>query len=90
MATYAINYDLRKPVQNYEKLYEAIKTFPDWCRVTDSFWLVVSPYTASQIHTTLAVHFDANDKLVVTAARAPGAWNGLPDNVSEWLKRNLN
>lgn len=89
MRTYCISYDLRKPGRNYDDLYTAIKGCGAWCHCLESIWLVRTTYSASQIRDLIWSTMDANDSIVVFQATAPGAWHGLSDQISDWLKSNL-
>ncbi len=46
---YAINYDLKRPGQDYKALYEAIKTCGDWWHYLGSTWLVDTSLSAQGI-----------------------------------------
>jgi len=35
-----IGYDLKKPIQNYEVLFEAIRTYGTWWHHLDSAWMI--------------------------------------------------
>lgn len=87
---YHISYDLNRPGKDYSGLYEAIKKLGSWCHPVDSTWYIDSNPTAEGIRNTLKAVMDESDSLVVTVACAPGAWFGLDNNVSEWLKNHLN
>lgn len=88
--TYNISYDLNKPGQDYPDLYSAIKRLStSYCHPVDSTWYVVSDETASGIREKLSSAVDNGDSIIVTRATAPGAWTGLEDSVSDWLKNNL-
>ena len=89
MAVYAINYDLKKPGQNYEPLYTAIKTYTIHWHCMDSFWIVRTTESASQVHKKLSSHIDANDVLMVSQMGAEAAWSGLPAVGTPWLKDQL-
>lgn len=53
---YAINYDLKRPSQNYEALYEAIKSCGVWWHHLGSTWLVDTSLNAnSKFLPTLAL-----------------------------------
>ena len=63
---YLITYDLNKKGQNYDKLYEAIKSLGSWWHYLDSTWLVETSYSASQISEKLRKEgIDDNDNLLV-------------------------
>lgn len=88
MATYIISYDLKKPGQNYEKLYEAIKSYGTWAKINESLWAVVTTSTAVQIRDKLLAHIDSNDRLFVIKSGVEAAWrNSICKN--EWLKEHL-
>ena len=46
---YAINYDLKRPGQNYDELYQAIKNCGTWWHYLGSTWLVDTSLDASGI-----------------------------------------
>ena len=52
---YAINYDLKQPGQNYNELYEAIKSCGAWWHYLDSTWLVDTSLTAQGIWNKLFI-----------------------------------
>ncbi len=89
MSTYIANYDLRKPGRDYSSLINAIKSYPDWAHLLESHWGIVSNRSASEVRDHLAQFMDANDGLTVITATTPAAWRGLSDEISQWLKRNL-
>lgn len=86
---YHISYDLNRPGKDYTKLHEGIKKLGSWCHPVDSTWYVESSNSASQIRDYLKALMDPSDALVVTTAIAPGAWFGLDDDVTSWLKDHL-
>ncbi len=81
---YAINYDLKRPGQNYEGLHEAIKNCGDWWHFLGSTWLVDSGLTAEGIWTRLEPHVDKNDFfLVIGVTRDYQGW--LPKDAWDWI-----
>jgi len=88
MATYIVSYDLLKPGQNYERLYDAIKSYTRWARVNESLWAVVTTNTAVQIRDNLSKYIDANDRIFVVKSGVEAAWRNSICK-SEWLKENL-
>ena len=88
MATYIISYDLLQPGQNYERLYEAIKSYGIWAKINESLWAVVTTSSAVQIRDNLLAHIDTNDRLIVIKSGVEAAWrNSICKN--EWLKERL-
>ena len=83
---YAISYDLKKPGQNYEPLYNAIKSCGEWWHYLDSTWLVDTNLTADGIWTKLNKHIDKNDSaLVIGVTRDYSGW--LPQGAWNWINQ---
>lgn len=81
---YAINYDLKKPGQDYKDLHEAIKSCGAWWHHLGSTWLVDTSLNASGIWEKLAPHVDKNDQvLVIRVARDYQGW--LPKEAWDWI-----
>lgn len=89
VVVYHISYDLNAPGKAYTTLIEVIKSLGTWCHPVDSTWYVVSSLTASEIRDKLITAIDESDQVIVTVARAPGAWYGLSNDVSSWLQTHL-
>lgn len=87
---YIISYDLRTPGKNYEELLRRIKSFENWARLGGSAYIVITESSAAQIRDILTRCLDKNDKLFVGTLNAPAAWNGLGEQVSQWIRNNLN
>jgi len=88
MATYIISYDLRKPGQDYDALYEAIKSYGTWAHINKSVWAVVTTNSAVQVRDYLSQFMDSNDRLFVVKSGVAAAWrNSICKN--EWLKEHL-
>lgn len=85
-----VGYDLNRPGQDYPKLIEKLKSYPGYCKVLMSAWIVSTPKTAEQVRDDLLPFIDKSDDLfVVDVTRGPAAWYGLSDATSTWLKNNL-
>lgn len=85
---YIISYDLVSPGKNYEMLYNAIKAFGTWGKITESCWIIVSSLPAAVIRDRLAAYLDVNDRLFVSRLAMPAAWkNTKADDM--WVKRIL-
>jgi hypothetical protein len=82
-----ITYDLCAPGKNYEDLITAIKTYPMWCKITESCWIVSSLSTCSETATYLRQFIDDNDKLFVAMLSGDAAWIKLisPDEAVQNL-----
>src|SRR3546814_15075930 len=75
MAAYIICYDLTNPGRNYQNLYEKIKSYGTWARVTESNWVIVTTKTAVQIRDDLLTVLDSNDRLFVVKSGREAAWH---------------
>lgn len=88
MSVYQINYDLRKQ-RNYSSLIERIQSYGKWCHPLGSTWIIVTDQTAVQVRDNLRAVMDADDGLLVTRLQGEAAWYGLSNEISQWLKDNL-
>jgi hypothetical protein len=85
----AINYDLKKPGQNYEELYKAIKSCGVWWHHLGSTWLVDTSLTADGVWKRLSPHVDTNDFfLVIGVTQDYSGW--LPQSAWDWLNSRRN
>jgi len=63
---YSISYDLNKPGQNYNELFEAIKKCgSSYIRPLKSLWLVDTALSATAIWDRLSAHVDSNDRMLI-------------------------
>lgn len=88
MKAYQISYDLRKN-RDYAALYERIKQYGNYGHVLESTWVIVTAHSAEQVRDYLAQVMDGDDGLLVTHLAGEAAWRGLSDEVSHWLKGQL-
>ena len=86
---YGVSYDLKKPGRNYSALYDLLRSYPSWCHVTESYWLLQTTESATQIRDRIAKVVDGNDRIFVGVATAPAAWQDLPKEVSDWILEHL-
>ena len=87
MKCYIISYDLRNR-RNYDSLYEAIRSYGTWAKITESTWAIVTAQSAVQIRTFLLGHMDGDDRLFVIKSGYEAAWIRTICEDS-WLKENL-
>lgn len=81
---YAVNYDLHKPGQNYDALFEAIKGCGTWWHYLGSTWLVDTSLTGQGIWDRISKHVDKNDTvLVIGVTRDCQGW--LPQDAWDWI-----
>lgn len=89
MASYVITYDLNKAGQNYEALEKAIKSYNAWAKIATTTFVIRSDNSSNGIRDHLKAQMDANDELFVGKLSGEGAWSGLGEKVSQWLKDHL-
>ena len=88
MACYIVSYDLRNPGRNYEDLYERLKSYRKWAKLTESTWAIVTESSAVEVRDHLKYVLDENDRIFVIKSAGVAAWsNSICRN--EWLKDNL-
>jgi hypothetical protein len=88
MTCYVISYDLLKQGQDYEGLYEAIKSYGTWARINQSVWAVVTDKKAAEVREHLKTKLDSNDRLFVVRSGTEAAWAN-PICTNEWLQKHL-
>lgn len=89
MASFIITYDLNSSGQNYTALNDAIKSYGTWAKIATTTYIIVSQKSASNIRDYLNQFIDNNDVLFVAKLQGEAAWCGLNEEVSNWLKKNL-
>jgi hypothetical protein len=88
MTAFVVCYDLRAPGRNYQTLYDRLRQYPQWGKVTESTWVVVTTWTAVQIRDDLRQYVDDNDRIFVVKSAGEAAWvNSVCE--TEWLKGHL-
>jgi len=76
------------PGRDYDSLYQALKRFERWGKLTESTWAIVSNLNHVQIRDYLMQYMDKNDRLVVVLSGQSAAWNRLiADN--QWVRENI-
>ena len=80
----SVNYDLKRPGQNYPALFGAIKSCGHWWHHLGSTWLLDTSLTAKGVWEKLAPHVDKNDfVLVIGVTRDYQGW--LPQDAWTWI-----
>ncbi len=87
MPAYIISYDLRKQ-RNYDALYEVIRSYGTYAKITESTWAIVTSDSAKQIRDNLFNVTDNDDRLFVIKSGIEAAWRNVI-STNEWLKENL-
>jgi hypothetical protein len=88
MKTIQVNYDLRKPGRDYERLYEYLWSY-EACRPLQSLWLIKTNKSVSTVRDELKRYVDRNDEvLVIDVTGDPWASN-FSDEPTAWMKQNM-
>lgn len=88
-----VTYDLISPndtAADYERVIEGIKsTYPTWCHLEKSVWIVTTEQTATEVRDTLKPFLYSTDVLFV--GRLSGNWGSfnLSEKRNEWLKARV-
>lgn len=85
MTVYCVSYDLNKPGQNYDSLYEELENSTSRLHFLDSTWLIYTRESANQLLSRLLKHIDLNDCLLVIEVTSSYAGR-LPDDAWKWIK----
>lgn len=83
-----ITYDLCKSGTNYNGLYDYLKSFPEWARITESTWFVSSPKSCETIRDEIMRIVDSNDRIFVAELTGVAAWYHVICD-SNYLKEHL-
>ena len=88
MNTYIISYDLRKE-QNYDGLYNKIKDYGIWAKITESTWAIKTNNSAVEVRDNLKQVIKEDDnRLFVVKSGLEAAWSNIIGK-NEWFQKNL-
>lgn len=91
MKAYLITYDLKKSGQNYNALYDAIKSasYNDtWMHYLDSTWIIKSNLSVQQVSDKIKQAVDDNDSfIVIEVVKNYQGW--LPTEAWDYLTNNI-
>lgn len=84
-----ITYDLKRPGQDYSRLYEEIKSCGEWYHPLESTWIIkVHNYDApAQIYARLRPNIDDNDFIFIVDVTEQEYYGWLPKNFWAWFKQ---
>lgn len=84
---YIISYDISNK-DNYDDLYDAIKSYGTWAKITESTWGIITSSSAEQVRNFLKSKIDNKDRLFIVKSNGVGAWSNVICS-NDWLKKNL-
>jgi len=83
-----ITYDLHKPSQEYQKLYDALKTASKWWHYLDSTWLIVTTESPESWWNRLRSTLDSDDLLLIVEVKR-NYYGWLPQKAWDWINQNV-
>lgn len=94
MAWYVVSYDLRREraAEDYNRLYEALKTAVDFCWPLQSIWVIETPLAPSGVIAALVSvgALDQNDGIVVLEITGKGDFAGVAGQpAADWLNAKI-
>lgn len=84
----SVSYELRKAGQNYQTLYDTIKTAPSWCHPMTSHWFIKTNESVQAWSDRLLRVIDQNDSLFVVDITGQSRQGWLPKDAWEWFEKN--
>lgn len=69
-----VSYDLLKEGQNYNDLYDLLKSFSVHRQINESFWMINTSLTCKELRDKLESVLDSNDRVFVTDYGETSAW----------------
>jgi hypothetical protein len=90
MPYYMVSYDLRREwsAADYDKLYERLQSFPDWCWPLESVWIVQST-SSSAVYNKIVSCFDVDDGLVVAELTGSLCFDKPQKDTDDWLSERF-
>lgn len=89
MACYIIAYDLiAAQPSEYEGLYDALKAYRTWGKITETVWAIKTTESAKQVRDNLKQYLGPEDRLFVVRSGTEAAWSRVRCR-NQWLKDHL-
>jgi hypothetical protein len=88
MKTLLVTYDLNGPGQDYENLYEILKSAPKWAHYLDSSWFIKTKEGVTEWQKKLTKAMDNNDRLFVVDISNSNYSGWLPRTTWDWISKD--
>lgn len=91
MNSLVISYDITRDGNEnsvYAALYDAIKAYGTWARITDSCWAIKTERSAVEVRDALLRLLRPSDRLFVVLTAHIAAWSNT-FCTNDWLKENI-
>jgi len=87
--TFIISYDLADGSSlDYQELFDAIKSYGTWAKITKSTWAIVTEAKATEVRDHIISYLPPDSRLFVIKSGSIAAWRN-PICRSGWLKKHL-
>jgi hypothetical protein len=84
----SISYELKKPGQDYNNLYDTIKSASSWCHPLTSHWFIRTEQSVQTWYEKLHKVMDENDYLFIVDITGQSRQGWLSQKVWDWLNEN--
>jgi hypothetical protein len=89
---YIVCYDLKQPLDSYQRLFDELKRSPQWWRYLTSTWIILRYEALVELGPKLRPLIYQGDSLLILPAKGPAdgwlakeAWQWIQTNVpNEW------
>jgi len=87
MKVYIITYDIKLAwLRNYNPLFKALMSFPNWMHHMDNTWFIVTNNTPTGIYNKLQPHLFADSRILI--AQVTSSYFGLlSQDAWDWLEK---
>jgi hypothetical protein len=89
MKTIAVHYRRRAPGHDYQPVYDFLKSFPAWCHVLDSFWLVRTEGGVVEVRNRLDEIVGSNDLIAVFDVTGDDWAANFSNDQTTWMMSNM-
>lgn len=90
MATLLVGYDLKKPGQDYSKVWAFLKSSGTWWHNLDSTWILVTSLKAIELRDRMLSLIDQNDRVLVVDITGADWASWISTDANAWLRDHVN
>lgn len=83
-----VSYDLCNTGKDYAKLYELLKSYPHWAKITESTWFISTDKSCVEVRDEINSVTDKDDRIFVAELTGVAAWRNVICK-SDYLKEHL-
>lgn len=84
-----ISYDLKGTTKDYSNLINSIKEYGSWWHYLESFWLLYTDKSVSELTENLTTYLDKEDRMLIidTLSNSYNGW--LPQKAYDWISERI-